>query len=204
MHKRPRWKCLLNAGKSGCLSTRALYCITAVIVILKTPTIWLSASCNTAQGFSSVISKQDSLPTQHNPVQRHEQGFWKQQSRSTHLIFSRVALFYLVQICFNLSGVLLGPEQLFSYDSSALHLLILKAPGLTGRLLSHAQRCRTAIPLLPPHFGFFLFWGWQVCTASLLRVPQCRLKTSSDGQHSAPPMVCISVFLDSDVSFWRL
>lgn len=134
MHKRPRWKCLLNAGKSGCLSTRALYCITAVIVILKTPTIWLSASCNTAQGFSSVISKQDSLPTQHNAGQRHEQGSWKQQSRSTHLIFSRVALFYLVQVCFNLSGVLLGPEQLFSYDSSALHLLILKAPGLTWQV----------------------------------------------------------------------
>lgn len=151
---------------------RALCCITAVIVILKTLTICLSALCNAAQGrFSSVISKWDGLPTQHNPVQKHEQGSWKQQSRSTcHLFMCSTVLFGTD--LFNLSGVLLGPEQLPSCNSSALHLLILKAPWLNWQIVVPRSALQGSYPVAASielsfgnsttltEFGFFLFWGW--------------------------------------------
>lgn len=47
---------------------------------------------------------------------------------------------YSAQNIFSLSGLLLGPELVSSWNSSALHLLSLKAPmDQTGRFQSHAE-----------------------------------------------------------------
>lgn len=144
MHKLSRWKYLLNAPKPSIvlqqfkslwklpLTTVALHCSVAMPVSCNGAQRRVSSYFQTKQ-FTCTVQWNAETPAWILKVVKHE----------------KLQCIYLAQNIFSLSGLLLGPELVSLWDSSALHLLSLKAHmDRTGRFQSCTRFCRAAMLLL--------------------------------------------------------